>query len=664
MVLFTTDGRIVWNNIIDDEGDLVIQNAGFLLDMDNLVSLVDHSVPAYKITNGLQTKAVVGSLVNYEILIQCTNNIDPGVPLNVEVNIPSGFSLVNAQSDEGAYNAGLGVWLPTLTDQRATLNLILSVDTAGSNTQTVTITEYTTTKDTISVISATDSGTITYTDAVINDAETLANLQDGEIYTLIAYNFITDTGITGIYDGIRNNRLAVLNDTVIQYGSRASYQGFYQKVKVSFIYDAAKTLKLRLYGQYQAASTVAVDRWAGFTLIEGMGGDISNAQNLLVNPEALFDGSGSSDLLLPGGEGSAPYHYQTDAVSIAEGEREFAKGLMVTLGVTGGPGEIQCQLLSSSGNLSEVKTAVIDGTQSTVTIGREHGTWGLKPGDINQKTLTLLLTANNTSLTEETLTLTNLYLTVYTAEDVTRGASGLTYKGEHSRNYGLIITDLDNPEGVDHKIETLVLPSRDGELITNHTIQAKTIEVEFLVYGETLEDAKTNLALIGSWLTNDRNELFIPVPEELIFDYDPTKRYMAILDGSIDNAIDYSAFTCKAKFRISEGVAYNIEPTLTGPVGVNQGKVKVYPTLQVVTSGAEAVTITDAVTGQEIIINTVIPQNTVLTINCMERTITDQLGNSYAQYIGVDSVWFGFVGAYNLSCTGGIIQSVEYYEGG
>lgn len=664
MVLFTTDGRFVWNNIIADDGDLVILEGGFLIDMENLIVLIDHSVPAYKITNGLQTKAVVGSLVNYEISVQCTNNIDPGVPLMVEVNIPSGFSLVNSQSDEGAYNAGLGVWLPTLVNQRATLNLILSVDTAGSYTQTVTITDYATTKDNISVISATDTGTITYTDAIINDAETLANLQDGQTYTLIAYNLVTDTGITGIYEGIRNNRLAIINDTVIQYGSRVIEQGVYQKTKVSFIYDATKTLKIRLYGQYQAASTVAVDHWAGFTLIEGTDGNISEAQNLLANPEALFDGSTSSDLFLPGGMGSAPYQYQTDAVSIAEGEREFAKGIMITLGVTGGPGEVQVQLISSSGALSEVKSAIIDGTQSQVTLGGEHGTWGLKPEDINQKSLTLVLTAMNTSLTEETLELSNLFLTVYTAEDLTRGASGLTYKGEHSRNYGLIITDISNPEGVDPNIETLVLPSKDGELITNHTIQAKTIEVEFLIYGETLEDAKSNLHLIGSWLTNDRNELFIPVPEELVFDYDPTKRYMAILGADIQNTIDYSAFICKAKFIVPDGVAYNTELTTTGSVGVNQGKVKVYPTIQLVTSGADNITITDAVTGQEIIINAAIPQNMVLTVNCEDQTITDHLGNDYSTYAGVETVWFGFVGAYNLSCTGGVIQSVEYYEGG
>jgi predicted phage tail component-like protein len=664
MVRFTSDGRFIFNNELSDEGDPTIINGLFLMDMERVYTLVSHTVPQYTLDTTLQNKAVVGSYVSFQVVLECVNYIDPGDPLSVDVPLPSGFSLVGWMSNEGTYSQVTGKWIPTLdSSDKATLDFILSVDSAGSVNHVVTLDGDATVTDTNScTVSATDTASIYYTDIVIDDTLTLSNLQDGEWYTITAYNWINDTGISGVYDGVRNNRLTVINGGTV-YGSRVTDESTWTRTRCSFIYDSSETLTLRLYGQYQSVSTSAVDEWAGFLIREYSRTDSYSAPvNLLSDPDLLLINGSDASATVPAGEDTATYELIIGSLPPLTGVNPFFKGLELNIGVGDiTSSQIQSQVITADGLESDTKTTV-GNTTSDVIIGDETDLWGFNSQDIEEKSLTIELSLSNLSATSTTFTLNNIYLTLHWQLDLTNGALGFTYNGEHSRIYDLYLNDNDNPEGADTEINTLKLPYTDGELLINQNIRKKTVTITFTLWGSSITEVEDKLLDIGEWLGNDRDNFNNPVAKELIFDYNPTRVYNAILDGSISVENHATSLRCKAKFLISSGVAESTTTKVTGAVGQNNGITKVRPVLTLTGQDAATITITDSITGQSLTINTIISEGQVFTVDCINRTVTDSSGNDYSTDVDINSQWFGFYNNYNLTTVGATLQSVEFTE--
>jgi hypothetical protein len=110
-------------------------------------------------------------------------------------------------------------------------------------------------------------------------------------------------------------------------------------------------------------------------------------------------------------------------------------------------------------------------------------------------------------------------------------------------------------------------------------------------------------------------------------------------------------------------VALTTTQKTTGPVGSNDGIIKVKPVITLLADGSASITLTDSVSSQELGINTTMPDGTILLIDCEERTVTDSEGTDYTSYVDIESIWFHITTQYQLSCTGGVIQSVAFYEG-
>ncbi|MCE7699618.1 MAG: phage tail family protein, partial [Methanobacterium paludis] len=258
----------------------------------------------------------------------------------------------------------------------------------------------------------------------------------------------------------------------------------------------------------------------------------------------------------------------------------------------------------------------------------------------------------------------NINLILFWMEDETNGAYGFTYNGVHSKNYGIFVNDITDPESSDTDITTYDPNRADGSLVVAQTIKSKTVDVSFIVDGDTIEEAKAKLQLIGQWLASIRNDYNYPTLNDLIFDIKPDRKYQVLLDQKIDADPNCASLDCKATFLIPSGMAISAEPIPTGATGTNNGISKARPVITVLTDGSSSIVLNDAVSEQQITINHTITSGTLLTIDCENQTITDANGTDYISYVSLDTVWFAFAPSadYSIYITGGTIQNVEYYE--
>lgn len=660
MILYTPSGRLTIDGIMLLDGTFILPGTRLTTDGEFLFEFIDHTIPIYALESNLQSKAVIGSLISYTIRLSCTNNADPGKALTVSVPIPAGFDLVNAETLEGTYNPTTGKWVVHLDNQEANLNLLLEPLVVGEQSQTVTldgtITEITKTCEII----VSDTGSIVSHDTPLADYPyTVANLQDGKLYTVISYSKVTESEVTGIHEGVRNNRLSVVNGVEI-FGSRATIQNNIQKLISTFIYDSTNPVIIRRYDQYQSVSILTNDEWLGLCINEGYNTVYTESTNLLSDPAALFDDTGSSELILPGNSESAEYVYEIAAAATLA--NQFFTGILLGLNSFGmTPSGIQVQIKTDEKE-SEKKSTFVSGTGS-ISFGDMADMWGLIEGDIQNETLYVHIILRNTILNEQLFRYGNLRMALYYVNDETGGTHSIIYNGLHGRVHGFSIDNDNNPAGPQFGLETLKLAMMDGELPIRFNIESKELQVDFIVSGNTLEEAQVKLQSISNWLSNDRNIMSRPVLNSLIFTYDLTREYFVVFKDVIEVEKNITSLLCTAKFLVPEGVARSTEPIVTGPVGTNPGKIRVWPVIEVKTDGSAQLNITDSITGNTITLNNTPPENTTLYIDCEARTILDDSGTDYATNLGLNTIWINFIKEYSITVNGGVLQRVSYYPG-
>lgn len=481
------------------------------------------------------------------------------------------------------------------------------------------------------------------------------------IYDNVHPNTAGHNSISNILSKTIEDNATVVNGLAV-HGERVTTESTYQQLNTIFTYDERCELVIRLNGQYQTVSTACEDRWAGIGLYQGYQTSYSEPANLLSNPTALLSDSGSSDITLDSNTESTTYSYNLP-VSALTNPLSLFSGIELKLNSFAASNSgIEVSLESSNGNISSAKSSYISRT-GTITFGGMTDLWDLDSTDIEGETLTLHITFTNTTREQATFTYNNILFTLYYVEDQTGGADGFTANNIHSVNYQLLLLDVDLPEGPEREVGTVNFPLSDGETVVNHSFKSKDIKIKFVVWGETLDEAKVKLRNISQWLTNDRNTLSIPVPYELVFDFEDDMTYHVILNDPIDTEINYTAIECEATFNVPSGVALTSETKITGPVGTNNGITKIKPVVTVLCDGSTGITITDTISEQSIMIDEEITDGTLITIDCDARTILDEADNDYTTSVNIESIWFNFFTSYDLSCTGGQVQSVSFKEG-
>jgi len=624
---------------------------------------VEYTNPTYSLTSSLPPIIKIDDIFSFNIVIDSTNEIGYGEPILIPIELPSNLTLINYEYDYDMDTIIDDVWYTKLSDFHSEITITCQATSLGTQSMDITEQELGTTINKSIEVVETEPVNIVKCDALINDETTLTHLEDGEWYAIGAYNKVVDAGISGIYPGISNNKISVINGDETK-GERVTSQNAFQRVGITFQYDNAEPLTIRLYGQYQAVSTQGTDEWAGFTIKKGNDKTYSERGNLLADPDALLENASYSVLTLPSAGVSAEYSYTFDPVPEQDGAYPYIKGLTLNIDIDGRAGSgIEAQIVNSLGAESEVKTKNWTDDDAQIVLGDTDDLWGLTNEDIYGQTLTLILKFTNITLSEITPEYKNITLTLEWQDDETHGAMGLTINGVHSRNYGLYLTKADIPEGPTRDMETLDLPGLDGVLPTSQTLGALEYSIEFKVWGDTIQEAKEKLALISQWMANQRDANNRPITNEMIFDFDPERVYHYIMTDQIDVEHNYALLECTANLTAPIGVAMNLEPTETGGIGANNGIIKVRPVITVLADGSASIVLTDAITDQTVTINHQFTSGDVVTVDCENRTVTDQNETDYTSSVNINSVWFNIFEDYDISSTGGIVTGVSYTEG-
>jgi hypothetical protein len=612
--------------------------------------------PSYTFPSIEEQIVTQGQDLTYNITVNVNTTVI--TTANININIPAELSY-KSSSGNGTYNEGTGIWAASFTNKTATLTLVLTGTTPGEVTQAITAPTGTTTTVPIVILSASVT-TPFYTDYALPE-EVLNYLHDGETYTLSAYTYITDTQLSTVYPGLKNHKISIMNGGEF-LSTRPKELDTVQRVKTTFIYDAAEPINLRIYGQYvEISPSTSKMEFGGFALFLGKTTDYELPALLFDNPALLLENTDYAEVVISSQRTSTPLIF--DSFNWAGHEEDpglIIKGLKISGDIIT-PEEIGLTVNISNGNDETVKSLLIPATDTEFNIGGSRDKWGLSK--INLKDLVIALSFNNINLGEIGLAAKNLEITIYFQYDKTRGNPGLTVNGGHSRDYDLFIAPgWEKPEGLDLDFKRLKLERTDGELVTSATVGSKSFKIKFNLVAENLEQANTLLMEVTEWLSNKRDTWQRPIYNTLIFDWDTGREYNVVLDGAIDNDFDTGKFECTANFLLPEGVGWKPLKT-TGAVDRNEGLIRIEPIIQVLCTGESHIVINDTVSGQFMIINHEFDEGTILTIDASKRTIKDEAGGDYADKIGLTSYWFRIREYYDFSqCSGGIVQKVMYRE--
>jgi phage-related protein len=289
--------------------------------------------------------------------------------------------------------------------------------------------------------------------------------------------------------------------------------------------------------------------------------------------------------------------------------------------------------------------------------------WSLYDHDISNQTITVHLVFNNTTLSSQTFSYNNIVLSAYWQDDTTGGSYGFTAKNIHSSLYGVNVLSVDEGKAPIYDLNLLNMPGMDGELPISSDIKSKKKVVNFLLYGDSIEEAIDNLRYVSTWLSNERVSPNVPVTYSVVFDHDPTMNYEVILKDEIKVNQKANNLECELTWTIPDGVGRGTEPVVSGGIGSNPGMIKVYPLIEVISDGSGDIIITDNETGQILTLNETVAADTTLYFDCNDRTVIDSSDNDHTDNVDVDSTWISFYTDYHVTVTGGLLQQISYYPG-
>jgi predicted phage tail component-like protein len=237
----------------------------------------------------------------------------------------------------------------------------------------------------------------------------------------------------------------------------------------------------------------------------------------------------------------------------------------------------------SNGSQESTQSAPIDPSRSTIEIGGKDDKWDLKNIDLTN--LTVAITLTNTTLNPVAIQVKNVLFNLYSNTDETDGV-GVIIDNEHSRNYSMFFGNYpDKNEGLASDMTTYDISNSQGELICSFDLKSKKIILKYSIDACTIEEVQNRLKQAAKFLSNDLNSVGLPIPKSIIFDWDPDREFMYILDDEIKvKEKGYNAFDCEATLIIPEGVGYSDLKT-SGAIGTNEGLIEVRPLINLVTTG-------------------------------------------------------------------------------
>ena len=310
-------------------------------------------------------------------------------------------------------------------------------------------------------------------------------------------------------------------------------------------------------------------------------------------------------------------------------------------------------------------------TDNSFSIGGNGDLWGFSTLDIvNLEDWEIELTATNT-LEETTANLNygniqlNLYIEQVQSQNIT-----CYINGEDIRYYGVFLTDIKIPEGLQTDTKYLDIDGTDTNDAYRQNIREKTITIEFDLGNDCDINANTqSLREFTKLLVNDRDEYNRPIPKRIEFSHYPDVYWEYILEEAMDHKLDIGSYIDgKVKLTIPAGTSYDKEPTTTSNTGYVNGIATIHPNI-IFKPTDTVVTIRETVTGQEFHIGYTGEWNDkIVELDCDNRiawlkTNEDDIDPvNLNKYVDYNSDWFRLKGEYSFTGINCIIRTVDYSE--
>ena len=330
---------------------------------------------------------------------------------------------------------------------------------------------------------------------------------------------------------------------------------------------------------------------------------------------------------------------------------------------------LYAKLRSPTGE-SRQRSIIIEDTKD-FSIGGNGDLWGYNTLDmVNLEDWEIELTiSNNLDEVDGNLTLGNLQLNLY-VERVEPSNIVCYINGEDLRYYGVFITDVSIPEGLQTDTRYLEVDGTDHNDPYNQSIRQKEIEIEFELGNDCDLQANTlSRRELAKLLVNDRDEYNRPIPNTIEFSHYPDIYWEYIMEDAIKDKIEIGSYTDgKVTLVVPAGTAYDKESTTTSNTGYVNGLATINPIL-IVKPTDEIITIREEVTGQEFHMGYSGEWNDkILEIDCEDRIAwlktdeddTDPINLN--RYVDFNSDWFRLKGEFNFVGINCIIRTVDYQE--
>jgi len=277
--------------------------------------------------------------------------------------------------------------------------------------------------------------------------------------------------------------------------------------------------------------------------------------------------------------------------------------------------------------------------------------------------------SNNLEETSSSINFNQIQLILY-IETVQPQNITAYINGEDIRYYGVFLTDVNIPEGLQTETDYLKVDGTDTNDAYRQNITSKEITLEFDL-GEDCDLEANTLSRreFAKLLVNDRDEYNRPIPKRIEFSHYPDVYWEYIMEEAIEDKIEIGSYTDgKVKLTIPSGTSYDKETTTTSNTGYVNGLATINPVIYVRPTD-EVVTVRETVTGQEFHIGyTGGWQNKILEIDCINKNVwlleneEDNEPVNLNQYVDWNSSWFRLKGEYNFIGINCVVRTVEIRE--
>ena len=277
--------------------------------------------------------------------------------------------------------------------------------------------------------------------------------------------------------------------------------------------------------------------------------------------------------------------------------------------------------------------------------------------------------SNNLEETSSSINFNQIQLILY-IETVQPQNITAYINGEDIRYYGVFLTDVNIPEGLQTETDYLKVDGTDTNDAYRQNITSKEITLEFDL-GEDCDLEANTLSRreFAKLLVNDRDEYNRPIPKRIEFSHYPDVYWEYIMEEAIEDKIEIGSYTDgKVKLTIPSGTSYDKETTVTSNTGYVNGLATINPIIYVRPTD-EVITVRETVTGQEFHIGyTGGWQNKILEIDCINKNVwlleneEDDEPLLLNKYVDWNSSWFRLKGEYNFTGINCVVRTVEIRE--